>query len=119
MPEPPAANETSPNRGVLIVLAYLWVLAIIPLLIEKNDREVQWHAKHGIVLMATELILWMLIFVLTSVVSLATLGLGCVLALFAVFAWMGVLVLHAVAIVKGIGGGRLIVPGISVYADRF
>jgi len=26
--------------------------------------------------------------------------------------------MHIVAIVKGIGGGRLIIPGISQYADR-
>jgi uncharacterized membrane protein len=118
MTDTPVAGEPSPNRGVMIVLAYLWILAIVPLLVEKNDREVQWHAKHGIVLMVTELVLWVAIVFLTSVVSLATIGLGCVLSLFAVFAWIGILVLHAVAIVKGIGGGRLIVPGISRYADR-
>ena len=117
MTDTPAANA-SPNRGVMIVLAYLWILAVIPLLVEKNDPEVQWHAKHGIVLMVTELVLWIAIFFMTSVVSLATLGLGCVLLMFAVFAWIGMLVLHVVAIVKGIGGGRLIIPGISQYADK-
>ncbi len=44
--------DPSPDRGVMIVLAYLWPLALVPLLIEKHDAEVQWHAKHGIVLMA-------------------------------------------------------------------
>ena len=112
-------NEPSPNRVVMIVLAYLWPLALVPLLLEKQDPEVQWHAKHGIVLMIAELILWVAILFLTSVASLATLGLGCVLSLFAVFAWIGVLVLHVFAIVKGIGGGRLIIPGVSQYADRF
>jgi len=118
MTDTPITNEPSPNRGVMIVLAYLWILALVPLLVEKNDREVQWHAKNGIVLMVTELIPWVAILFMTSVVSLATLGLGCVLSLFAVFAWIGVLVLHVIAIVKGIGGGRLIIPGISQYADR-
>jgi hypothetical protein len=36
-----------------------------------------------------------------------------------VVAWIGVLGLHVVAILKGINGGRLILPGISVYATRF
>jgi len=119
MTDTPVANEPSPNRGVMIVLAYLWILAIVPLIIEKSDREVQWHAKHGIVLMIAELALWIAILFLTSVAGLATLGLGCVMMLFAIFVWVGILVLHVVAIVKGIGGGRLIVPGISQYADRF
>jgi hypothetical protein len=36
-----------------------------------------------------------------------------------VFGWVGILALHIAAIVKGINGGRLIVPGISEYASRF
>ena len=47
---------SSPNRGVMIVLAYLWPLALVPLLVEKQDAEVQWHAKHGLVLMVAELV---------------------------------------------------------------
>jgi len=43
--------EASPNRGVMIVLAYLWPLALVPLLLEKRDPDLQWHAKHGLVLM--------------------------------------------------------------------
>jgi hypothetical protein len=112
-------TEPSANRGVMIVLAYLWPLAFVPLVIEKQDPEVQWHAKHGIVLMVAELVLIFVYILMTSIVSLATLGLGCVLSLVLVFAWVGILALHVVAILKGINGGRLIVPGISEYANRF
>lgn len=108
----------SPNRGVMIVLAYLWPLALVPLLLEKQDPEVQWHAKHGLVLMIAELILLFGYIMITSIVSLATLGLGCVLSIFLVFGWVGVLALHVVAILKGVNGGRLIIPGLSDYADR-
>ncbi len=108
----------SPNRGVMIVLAYLWPLALVPLVLEKQDPEVQWHAKHGLVLMIAELILLFGYVMITSIVSLATLGLGCVLSIFLVFGWVGVLALHVVAILKGVSGGRLIIPGLSDYADR-
>jgi uncharacterized membrane protein len=104
--------DASPNRGVMIVLAYLWVLAVIPLLAEKQDPELQWHAKHGIVLMFAYMLL-------TSVVSLAAFGIGCILGLFLVFAWVGILALHVTAIIKGVNGGRLIIPGLSEYANRF
>ena len=103
----------------MIVLAYLWPLALVPLLVEKQDAEVQWHAKHGIVLMVAELILLFAYIFITSIVSLATLGLGCVLSLFLVFAWVGILAVHVVAILKGINGTRFIIPGISEYANRF
>jgi len=103
----------------MIVLAYLWPLALVPLLVEKQDAEVQWHAKHGIVLMVAELVLLFAYIFVTSIVSLATLGLGCVLSLFLVFAWVGILVVHVVAILKGINGTRFIIPGLSEYANRF
>ena len=109
----------SPNRGVMIVLAYLWLLALVPLLVEKQDPDIQWHAKHGIVLMVAEIILLFAYIMVTSVVSLATFGLGCVLSLLLIFTWIAILGLHLAAIVKGLNGGRLIVPGISEYADRF
>lgn len=111
-------DRASPNRGVMIVLAYLWPLALVPLLVEKEDADVQWHAKHGIVLMIAELIALFAYIMVTSLVSLATFGLGCVLSLFLVFAWIGVLALHVVAMLKGVNGARLIIPGVSEYADR-
>jgi hypothetical protein len=113
MPDP------SPNRALMIVLAYLWPLAVVPLLVEKEDAEVQWHAKHGIVLMAAEIVLLLAFVFVTSIVSLATFGLGCVFSLFAIFVWMGILALHLAAIIMGINDKRLIIPGISQYASRF
>ena len=103
----------------MIVLAYLWPLALVPLLLEKGDAEVQWHAKHGIVLMLAELILLFAYVATTMFVSLATLGLGCALSIFIVFGWVAVLAVHVVAILKGVNGTRLIIPGISDYANRF
>ena len=108
----------SPNRDVMIVLAYLWLLALVPLLVEKQDAEVQWHAKHGLVLMIAELILAVVYLTVTSLVSFARIGLGCVLLLFLVFGLVGVLALHVVAMLKGLNGRRLIIPGLSDYADR-
>ena len=109
----------SPNRGLLIVLAYLWLLAFIPLVIEKRDADVQWHAKHGLVMMAAELVLMFVFILVISVVTLRTMGFGCVLSVLFVFGFVGVLALHVIAILKGIGGGRLLIPGVSQYADRF
>jgi len=109
----------SPNRGVMIVLAYLWPLALVPLLLEKGDPDVQWHAKNGVVLMIAELVLLFAYIMVTSLVSLATLGLGCMLGVFVVFGWIGILALHVAAIIKGVNGGRLVVPHVSEYADRF
>jgi hypothetical protein len=68
--------------------------------------------------MLAELVLLLAYVTTTTIISLATLGLGVVLMLFLVVGWIGVLTLHILAIVKGINGERLVVPGISRYAER-
>ena len=112
-----ADAEASPNRGVMIVLAYLWPLALVPLFVERRDPDLQWHARHGIVLMIAELLLVAAYLTVASVVSLARLGLGSVLILLLVGGWITVLAVHIVAIVKGVGGTRLTIPYVTAYAD--
>ena len=111
--------ELPPHRAAMIVLAYLWPLAIVPLLADREDPEVQWHAKHGLVLMIAELLLFLAFTLVTALVSVATFGLGCVVSLFSVFVWIAIVGLHVAAIIKGINGTRLTVPGVSDYANRF
>jgi uncharacterized membrane protein len=113
-----ADAEPSPNRGVMIVLAYLWPLALIPLLLEKRDPDLQWHARHGLVLMIAEFFLVVVYFAFASFVSLSSLGIGVLLMLLLVFGWVGILALHVVAIVKGVSGTRLTIPIVSRYAER-
>ncbi len=114
-PPLPTGGTQSSNRGVMIVLSYLWLLALVPLLVEKDDKEVQWHAKHGIVLMLAEIVFWIAITVVQM--ALGTI-LGCVVGLLSFGVWLGIVVLHIFAIVKGVNGSRLIVPGVSQYADK-
>jgi uncharacterized membrane protein len=119
-PPPPAGTPpgaVSPNRGLMIVLSYLWLLALIPFLVEKNDPEVQWHAKNGLVLTVAEVLAWIVVSIIGMLTAFAHLGCtGCLLnsVVFVVF-----LVLRIMGIVKGTSGQRFIVPGISQYADRF
>lgn len=107
-------SAPSSNRNVMIVLSYLWLLALVPLLTEKDDKEVQWHAKHGLVLMVAELILWIVISVVLTPLGVF----GCVGLLFTPLLMLGELVLHVMAIIKGINGKRLIIPGLSEFADK-
>jgi uncharacterized membrane protein len=111
---PPPAAESS-NRGLMIALAYLWLLALVPLLVEKDDKEVQWHAKHGLVLLVAEVILWVVFAILSMLLG----PLACALAIFQMLLFIAIIVVHIMCIVKGIGGERFLIPGVSQYADRF
>jgi uncharacterized membrane protein len=119
MAEPVSPGTPSSNRGVMIVLSYLWLLALVPLLVEKNDPEVQWHAKHGLVLMVAEIIVWIAFTIVTGILSGVLAPLGCLTALLIPIIYLAFLILHVMAIIKGVNGGRLIIPGVSEYANRF
>lgn len=108
------AGKVSQNRTVMIVLSYLWLLALIPLLVEKEDAEVQWHAKNGLVLTAAEIALWIVFFILTMIPFL-----GCLIIIVQLILWLGVIGLHIFAIVKGVQGGRLVIPYLSDYTSKF
>ncbi len=102
----------------MIILAYLGPFALIPLLIEKTDSEVQWHAKHGLVLTVTWLSFFVILAILTSIPVLGWIF-GCISVPVSIAASVGVLVLHIICMVKGIGGERFKLPVLSDYADRF
>jgi len=116
---PPPGGTVSPNRSIMIVLSYLWLLALIPLLVEKNDPEVQWHAKHGLVLFLAEIAVHVLFFLVRIVLDNIWGGFGCALSFASMFIGLAFLVIRILAIVKGVNGERFIVPGISDYVSRF
>ena len=123
--EPEPAKETAPaevvsdNRNIMVVLSYLGLLALIPLLVEKDDREVQWHAKHGLVLTVVEVIVFIALQVLMMVLGAVSGGLGCVFGLLVPLFMLAVLIVHIMCIVKGLNGQRFLIPGVSDFADRF
>jgi uncharacterized membrane protein len=120
-PTGPTAGGVSPNRGVMIVLSYLGPLALIPFLTEKGDKEVQWHARHGLVLVAAEIILWIALWIVQMVLLFSHFlaFLGCFVTVLYLVLVVGILVLHIICILKGLKGERFLIPGISQYADRF
>ena len=121
-PPPLPGSTPSGNRTIMIVLSYLGLLALIPLLVEKEDKEVQWHAKHGLVLLVAEIAVFVALMILQSIVSAVPL-IGCLAALIGVLIsfvlTIGILVLHVMCIVKGVNGQRFMLPYVSEYANRF
>ncbi len=116
---PPGPGKVSDNRTIMIVLSYLGLLALIPLLVEKEDREVQWHAKHGLVLAVTWIVLFIGLQIVGMILGAITGGLGCLVALLFPLVAIAVLVIHILCIVKGVKGERFLLPVVSEFADRF
>jgi uncharacterized membrane protein len=114
-PSPPAAGGASSNRNLMIALAYLWILAVVPLVVEKEDQEVQWHAKHGLVLFGVEIILYIVFGMILSVIPFV----GCISLPIVMLVGVAFLVIRILCIVKGINGERFLVPGISDLVQKF
>ena len=119
MAEPVPAGTQSSNRGVMIVLSYLWILSLVPLLVEKEDKEVQWHAKHGIVLMVAEIAFWIVYSIVTNMFAAVFAPLGCIIGLLGPLIALVFRAVHIMAIVKGLNGQRLVIPVLSEYASKF
>jgi uncharacterized membrane protein len=114
-PVPPGESKDESSRKVMLVLAYLGVLALVPYLLEKNDREVQWHAKNGLLLFGAWVAVFMVDIFLFSMIRIF----GCLLSIFLPMIGLLYLVLVVLGIMKALSGERLLVPGISSLADKF
>jgi hypothetical protein len=112
-------TSRSSDRAVMLVLAYLWPLALVPFFLGRGDAEVHWHAKHGLVLMGAELLLVFALSVIMSLASMMAFSLGCAMGLLVIALWIAILAVHLAAMLKSFSGSRLIVPGVSQFADRF
>lgn len=114
-PPPPASPAPDSNRTIMLILAYLGILGLVPLLVEKNDKEVQWHAKNGLVLFAA----WVGVLVVDVLVIPFLHFFACLYSILMFFAGLLYLVLVVLGIVKALNGQRLIIPGLSQFADKF
>ena len=117
-PPPPPTGGAAPagsDRTLMVVLSYLWILALIPLLTKKEDREVQWHAKNGLGILIGEIIAWILITVIGYV---APTGIGCGVTAISCAVWIGFLVVRIMAIVKGVAGQRFNVPVLTDLGQK-
>jgi len=116
-PPPPPVGGAAPggDRTLMIVLSYLWILALIPLLTKKDDSEVQWHAKNGLGILIGEIVAWIL---LTVVGFVAPDVVGCGVGVISCVVWIAFLVVRVIALVKGVGGGRFSLPVLTDIGQK-
>jgi uncharacterized membrane protein len=114
---PGSRAQLSIRERILTVFSYLWLLAIIPLMLEWKSRVVMWHARQGLLLAALD--------------SLAFFGLlqagiprthsGLAVDLYGLAFLSAILLLpalHLACIVEGVTGNRITVPLLGRFAGR-
>ena len=103
----------------MIALSYLWILALIPFIVEKEDQEVRWHAKHGLVLLGAEFAINILFTIFSVMIGFVSDSAGCLFSMVWPLFWLAVIAFHVACIVQGLNGQRLKIPGLSDFADKF
>lgn len=100
-------KEEKAKVNALAILSYLGFLVLIPLLIEKKDEFVKFHAKQGLVLAIAEIVTLMISWVPIIGWLVWTIG---------SLAWF---VLSIIGIVNVVNGKKEHLPVIGQFAEKF
>lgn len=104
-PLPSQASQAGRNTG-MAVIAYLGILAIIPLIAAKDDPYVKFHLKQGLVLLALEII-----FLIFSIIP--------IFFIFIPIVYLGLLVLSIIGIVNAVKGEEKLLPLVGQWGTKF
>ena len=107
-------GRPSPARPWLLPLCYAAFLGFIPLLVEKRDPEIRWHARNGLALFLALAAAG----VAATLVGIAVPSLSCVYAVTMSIVTLLYVMIAVLATVKALDGQRLVIPGVSRYASR-
>jgi uncharacterized membrane protein len=108
-------SESRAQSSLMLVLSYLAFLGFIPLIAGKRDREVRWHAANGLLLFGAVVAIG----IVATIIGVLVPPLSCIYPVVMLLVLVLYTIIAILAVVKALNGERLIVPGISRYADRF
>jgi len=117
---PPPPTDSSPaapgssDRTIFLILSYLGLLALIPLLVKKDDPDLQWHAKNGLTLFGAE-ICWVILQIILGFIPV----LGCGVHILGCVVWIGFVVLVVICIIKAVQGQRFRIPLVTDISEKW
>lgn len=111
---PPPGGAAGSDRTIMLILSYAWLLCLIPLFTKKDDSEVQWHAKNGLVMAVVITIIEVLFYIMGRFFPLFT----CLVSIVPCTLWIAYVVVSIIAMVKAINGQRFRVPGLTDQAEK-
>lgn len=119
MEEPALAPELTDQDRLLLVFSYLGPLSLFALVATRKEF-VKWHAKQGMVIFATLVVLWVPLRAIYLVLRrLAWPMFAELFWLCVVLVGVGVLLTLFLCAVRALDGERFRVPALGELADRF
>ena len=109
-----STSSTHTSGNMTALFAYLGILIVIPFLIgSKDDPFVKFHLKQGLVLLITEVVLWVLSSMFTGIFYY--LGGWIIVKL----VWLFTFVLMIIGIINVVKGREKELPLVGHFASRF
>ena len=109
-----SSEGVSPARPFLLAFSYVGFLGVLLLLFARRDPEVKWHARNGLMLFLALAAAG----IVATLIGIAVPSLACVYAVTMAIAGLLYVMIAILATVKALNGERLMIPGLSRYADR-
>ena len=106
------------ERKTMLILSYLWILALIPRLTKKDDPEIVWHSKNGLGLFIVELVIYFVTFPFFIIFTFFLHIFGFLFGSFYFLLWIAIVVLHILCILKALKGEKLEIPFLSEYVQK-
>jgi uncharacterized membrane protein len=105
------ADDVEKNK-IFGILAYLWILCLVPVLVAKESPFAKYHANQGLVLFLIEIIIGIVLFVINIILAMLPSGLGFLTAIFGLV-WLAPLVLLVLGIINAAAGKCVPLPVIG------
>lgn len=110
----PGGTAGGGDRTLMLVLSYAWLASLIPLFTKRDDAEIQWHAKNGLVLAVAITVIQ----IFFTVFGYYFPWIGCLVSIVPCALGVGYVVVVIIAMIKAINGQRLRVPMLTDQAEK-
>ena len=108
------SSNTTTNPDILMcVISYLGLFALIPYFVKRNDSFIAWHAKQGLLITATALAVYFILFAISMVP-----GIGFIAMLLNFLFALSVFGLSIYCIIQACSGNRWPVPVLSAFVEK-
>jgi len=104
--------EDAEKHKIFGILAYLWILFLVPILAAKDSPFAKYHANQGLVLFLLEIVIWIVLYVVGIVLAMLPAGLGFLSAVFALL-YLVPLILLILGIINAAAGKCVPLPVIG------
>jgi uncharacterized membrane protein/RNA polymerase subunit RPABC4/transcription elongation factor Spt4 len=109
--KPAAANDG--NQVLWCILSYLSILSLIPLLTQKDNKFIQFHARQGFALFIIAVAIFVCVIVLSFIPFI-----GWIFSMLSFFLHLGIFVLSIIGIIKAVQGEEWRIPVVADLAEK-